>query len=84
MNAKSKLIIAEKDELLPELLNLMSPEKDPNLIEARLSYLIAKPKSWRVKLIAIGAESWRFNYRKCAEAARNGDVGEGRVVGDWW
>ncbi|PON72498.1 Coatomer beta subunit [Parasponia andersonii] len=57
MDAESKLIIAEKDELLPELLKLISPEKDPNLIEAGLSCLIAisKPRRVKVKLVQLGA-----------------------------
>ena len=56
MDAESKVIIAEKDELLPELLKLISPEKDPNLIEAGLSCLIAisKPRRVKVKLVQLG------------------------------
>ncbi|KAL5555668.1 hypothetical protein UlMin_037904 [Ulmus minor] len=57
IDAESKLIIAEKDELLPELLKLISPEKDPNLIEAGLSCLIAisSPRRIKVKLVNLGA-----------------------------
>ncbi|XP_062096963.1 U-box domain-containing protein 27-like [Humulus lupulus] len=57
IDAESKLIIAEKEELLSELLKLISPEKDPNLIEAGLSCLIAisKPRRVKVKLVQLGA-----------------------------
>ncbi|KAH7520818.1 U-box domain-containing protein 28 [Ziziphus jujuba] len=57
MDAESKLIIAEKDGLLRELLKLIGPEKDPNLMEAGLSCLIAlsMPRRVKVKLVHIGA-----------------------------
>lgn len=57
VSAESKLLIAERDGLLPELLKLTSPEKDPILIEAGLSCLIAVsvPKRVKVKLVQLGA-----------------------------
>lgn len=57
IDAESKLIIAEKDGLIPELLKLIGPEKDPNLMEAGLSCLIAlsMPRRVKVKLVHHGA-----------------------------
>lgn len=58
MDGESKLIIAEKGELLlPELMKLIGPEeKDPNLIEAGLSCLIAisKPRRVKARLVQLG------------------------------
>ncbi|KAL6223149.1 hypothetical protein ACLB2K_006539 [Fragaria x ananassa] len=56
-SAESKLLIAERDGVLPELLKLTSPEKDSSLIEAGLSCLIAVsvPKRVKVKLVQLGA-----------------------------
>ncbi|XP_062007272.1 U-box domain-containing protein 27-like [Rosa rugosa] len=57
VSAESKLLIAERDGVLPELLKLTSPEKDSTLIEAGLSCLIAVsvPKRVKVKLVQLGA-----------------------------
>lgn len=48
-DAESKLLIAEKEGLLPELLKLIAPENDPTLIEAGLSCLIRISMAKRVK-----------------------------------
>ncbi|KAF3440563.1 hypothetical protein FNV43_RR18847 [Rhamnella rubrinervis] len=57
IDAESKLIIAEKSGLLPELLKLIGPEKDPTLVEAGLLCLIALsvPRRVKVKLVQLGA-----------------------------
>lgn len=57
IDAESKLIIAEKSGLLPELLKLIGPEKDPTLMEAGLLCLIAlsMPRRMKVKLVQLGA-----------------------------
>ncbi|OIW00466.1 hypothetical protein TanjilG_05816 [Lupinus angustifolius] len=57
MDAESKQLIAEKEGLLSELLKLITPEKDPLLIENGLSCLIAitTPKQNKVKLVNLGA-----------------------------
>ncbi|XP_050374606.1 U-box domain-containing protein 28 [Argentina anserina] len=57
VSAESKLLIAEREGVLPELLKLTSPEKDSSLIEAGLSCLIAVsvPKLVKVKLVHLGA-----------------------------
>ncbi|CAL0325185.1 unnamed protein product [Lupinus luteus] len=57
MDAESKQLIAEKEGLLSELLKLITPEKDPLLIESGLSCLIAisTPKQNKVKLVHLGA-----------------------------
>lgn len=54
---ESKLLIAEKEGLLSQLLNLITPEKDVNLIENSLSCLVAisTPKRNKAKLIHLGA-----------------------------
>ncbi|CAL5214569.1 unnamed protein product [Lathyrus oleraceus] len=54
---ESKLLIAEKEGLLSQLLNLITPEKDVNLIENSLSCLVAisTPKRNKAKLIHHGA-----------------------------
>ncbi|XWS33182.1 hypothetical protein CRYUN_Cryun22dG0057400 [Craigia yunnanensis] len=53
VDGESKLKIAEKEGLLPELVKSLSKEKDPRLIEASLSCLIAitTPKHVKTKLI---------------------------------
>ncbi|XWS44760.1 hypothetical protein CRYUN_Cryun15aG0075300 [Craigia yunnanensis] len=53
VDGESKLKIAEKEGLLPELVKSLSKEKDPRLIEASLSCLIAitMPKRVKTKLI---------------------------------
>jgi hypothetical protein len=57
IDTESKLLIAEKEGLVTELLNLITPEKDPNLIENALSCLVAisTPKRNKLKLIHLGA-----------------------------
>ena len=56
-DAESKLIIAEKENLLEELLKLISPENESSVIEAGLSCLIriSVPKRARSKLVQLGA-----------------------------
>ncbi|XVF61876.1 hypothetical protein PTKIN_Ptkin08bG0169500 [Pterospermum kingtungense] len=53
VDGESKLKIAEKEGLLPELVKSLSKDKDPRLIEACLSCLIAvaTPKRVKTKLI---------------------------------
>ncbi|XP_008231872.2 PREDICTED: LOW QUALITY PROTEIN: U-box domain-containing protein 27 [Prunus mume] len=60
VNAEAKFLIAEKDGLLSELLKLTGPEKDPTLIEAGLSCLIAvsTPRRVKVRLVHLGAVKW--------------------------
>ncbi|WJX47728.1 hypothetical protein P8452_34387 [Trifolium repens] len=57
VDTESKLLIAEKEGLVTELLNLITPEKDPNVIENALSCLVAisTPKRNKLKLIHLGA-----------------------------
>ncbi|CAN6567660.1 unnamed protein product [Malus baccata var. baccata] len=57
VNAEAKILIAEKDGLLPQLLKSTAPEKDPTVIEASLSCLIAlsTPKRVKVRLVHLGA-----------------------------
>lgn len=57
VDAESKLLIAEKEGLVSELLNLIAPEKDPDLIESCLSCLVAisTPKRSKMKLVRVGA-----------------------------
>ncbi|WJX53684.1 hypothetical protein P8452_39653 [Trifolium repens] len=57
VDTESKLLIAEKEGLATELLNLITPEKDPNLTENALSCLVAisTPKRNKLKLIHLGA-----------------------------
>ncbi|CAH8392293.1 unnamed protein product [Eruca vesicaria subsp. sativa] len=54
LDTQSKVLIAERDEILTEMIKSISKESDPSLIEASLSFLItiAKPKRVRSKLIA--------------------------------
>ncbi|KAL0017529.1 hypothetical protein SO802_004598 [Lithocarpus litseifolius] len=56
-DAKSKLIKAEKENLLEELLKLISPKNESSVIEAGLSYLIriSMLKRARLKLVQLGA-----------------------------
>ncbi|KAL4644050.1 hypothetical protein ACB092_02G135100 [Castanea dentata] len=56
-DAESKLIIAEKENLLQELLKLISPENESSVIEAGLSCLIgiSMSKRARLKLVQLGA-----------------------------
>ncbi|VVA31959.1 PREDICTED: U-box [Prunus dulcis] len=60
VNAEAKFLISEKDGLLSELLKLTGPEKDPTLIEAGLSCLIAvsTPRKVKVRLVHLGAVKW--------------------------
>ncbi|CAB4283466.1 unnamed protein product [Prunus armeniaca] len=60
VNAEAKFLISEKDGLLSELLKLTGPEKDPTLIEAGLSCLIAvsTPRRVKVRLVHLGAVKW--------------------------
>jgi hypothetical protein len=55
-DGESKLLIADKDGLLSELLKLIAPEKDPALIEAGLSSLIriSMPKRVKARLVHLG------------------------------
>ncbi|KAK7358850.1 hypothetical protein VNO77_00790 [Canavalia gladiata] len=57
MDVESKLLIAEKEGLVSELLNLITPDKNPDLIENCLSCLIAisTPKRNKLKLVHLGA-----------------------------
>ncbi|XP_020215632.1 U-box domain-containing protein 27 [Cajanus cajan] len=57
VDAESKLLIAEKEGLVSELLNLIAPEKDPGLMESCLSCLVAisTPKRSKMKLVRVGA-----------------------------
>lgn len=56
-DAESKLLIAEKDGLLSEMLKFVTPENDQSLIEAVLSCLIriSMPKRVKSKLVRLGA-----------------------------
>ncbi|CAE6093107.1 unnamed protein product [Arabidopsis arenosa] len=53
VDAESKLIIAERDGLVIEIMNSISSDSDSSLIEASLSLLIAIASSKRVKLPLI-------------------------------
>ncbi|XP_010520322.1 PREDICTED: U-box domain-containing protein 27 [Tarenaya hassleriana] len=53
VDAESKLLIAEREGLIPELINSVNRDSDPNLIEASLSCLIAIASPKRVKLTFI-------------------------------
>ncbi|KAG5041275.1 hypothetical protein AAZX31_05G177000 [Glycine max] len=57
VDAESKLLLAEKDGLLSELLNLITPEKDPDLMENCLSCLVSlsTPRRSKMKLVRLGA-----------------------------
>ncbi|XP_010549169.1 PREDICTED: U-box domain-containing protein 29-like [Tarenaya hassleriana] len=57
IDAKSKLVIAERDGILQELMKSINTESDPTLIEASLSLLIAisTPKRVRSRIITAKA-----------------------------
>ena len=57
MDAELKLLIAEKEGLISELLSLIAPDKDPVVIENALSCLVAisTAKRNKAKLIHLGA-----------------------------
>ncbi|AET04675.1 putative aminoacyltransferase, E1 ubiquitin-activating enzyme [Medicago truncatula] len=57
VDAESKLLVAEKEGLLSELLNQITPKKDQNLMENALSCLVAisTPKRNKAKLVHLGA-----------------------------
>jgi len=57
VDVESKLMIAEKEGLVSELLKLITPEKDPDLIENCLSCLVAisSPRRSKMKLVRLGA-----------------------------
>nr|KYP38820.1 U-box domain-containing protein 27 [Cajanus cajan] len=56
-DAEAKLLIAEKEGVLAELLKLAAPEKDPEVIENALAALVAvsTPKRSKSKLVRLGA-----------------------------
>lgn len=57
-DAKSKLLIAERDGILTEMIKSISiTESDPSLIEASLSFLITISKSKRVRSKLIAAKT---------------------------
>ncbi|KAL9329741.1 hypothetical protein ACSQ67_004744 [Phaseolus vulgaris] len=57
VDVESKLLIAEKEGLVSELLKLITPEKDPDLIDNCLSCLVAisSPRRSKMKLVRLGA-----------------------------
>lgn len=57
IDTESKLLIAEKEGMLSELLSLITPEKDQSLIENVLSCLVAisTPKRNKARLVHLGA-----------------------------
>lgn len=57
INAESKILIAENEGILHELIGLIGTDKDPKLIESVLSCLIAisMPKRVKIKLVRLGA-----------------------------
>ncbi|RDX68673.1 U-box domain-containing protein 27, partial [Mucuna pruriens] len=57
IDAESKLLIAESEGVVSQLLNLITPEKDLDLIESCLSCLVAisTPKRSKMKLVRLGA-----------------------------
>ncbi|KAG2306172.1 hypothetical protein Bca52824_025920 [Brassica carinata] len=57
VDTKSKIIIAERDGILTELIKSIDTESDPNLIEASLSFLITISKSKRVRSKLIAAKT---------------------------
>ncbi|XP_013687603.1 U-box domain-containing protein 29 [Brassica napus] len=57
LDTQSKLIIAERDEILTEVITFISTESDPSLIEASLSFLITIAKSKRVRSKLIAAKT---------------------------
>ncbi|CAJ1974684.1 unnamed protein product [Sphenostylis stenocarpa] len=56
-DAESKILIAEKEGAVAELLKSAAPEKDPALVEAALASLVAisAPKRNKLKLVSLGA-----------------------------
>ncbi|ESW09692.1 hypothetical protein PHAVU_009G148200 [Phaseolus vulgaris] len=56
-DAESKILIAEKEGVVAELLKSAAPEKDPALVEAALASLVAisTPKRNKLKLVSLGA-----------------------------
>ncbi|CAH8302176.1 unnamed protein product [Eruca vesicaria subsp. sativa] len=57
VDTKSKMMIAERDGILTEVIKSISTETDPNLIEASLSFLITISKSKRVRSKLIAAKT---------------------------
>ncbi|KAK7399400.1 hypothetical protein VNO78_10582 [Psophocarpus tetragonolobus] len=57
LDVDSKLLIAETEGVVSELLNLMAPEKDPDVTENCLSCLVAisTPRRSKMKLVREGA-----------------------------
>ncbi|XP_028798298.1 U-box domain-containing protein 27-like [Neltuma alba] len=57
VDAESKVMIAEKEGIMSELVKSISPDKDPALIENSLLCLIAisSPKRNKLKLVHLGA-----------------------------
>ncbi|XP_014523395.1 U-box domain-containing protein 27 [Vigna radiata var. radiata] len=56
-DAESKILVAEKEGVVEELLKSAAPENDPALVEAALASLIAisAPKRNKLKLVSLGA-----------------------------
>ncbi|KAH0943421.1 hypothetical protein HID58_003058 [Brassica napus] len=57
IDTQTKLLIAERDEILTEVMESISTESDPSLIEASLSFLITIAKSKRVRSKLITAKT---------------------------
>ncbi|WZY73316.1 hypothetical protein YC2023_005556 [Brassica napus] len=57
IDTQTKLIVAERDEILTEVIESISTESDPSLIEASLSFLITTAKSKRVRSKLITAKT---------------------------
>ncbi|KAJ1378266.1 Zinc finger, RING/FYVE/PHD-type [Sesbania bispinosa] len=57
VDVEAQLLMAEKEDLVTELLNLATPEKDSALIESCLASLVAisGPKRNKMKLVNLGA-----------------------------
>nr|VDD45867.1 unnamed protein product [Brassica oleracea] len=56
-DAKSKMVIAEREGVLTELIKSISTESDPNLMETSLSFMITISKSKRVRSKLIAAKT---------------------------
>ena len=56
-DAKSKMMIAEREGILTELIKSISTESDPNLMETSLSFMITISKSKRVRSKLIAAKT---------------------------
>ncbi|XP_022633204.1 U-box domain-containing protein 29-like [Vigna radiata var. radiata] len=56
-DVESKILVAEKEGVVAELLKSAAPENDPALVEAALTSLIAifAPKRNKLKLVSLGA-----------------------------